>query len=182
MPQIYSDLNVAMTLQAPLQHAFHLTDESFTLLAAQAMADAYQHPSQLGRPSLVTLQGDLGAGKTTLVRAFLRALGWQGAVKSPTYTLVESYELPQGQVVHFDLYRLADAEELENLGVRDYFTADTLCWVEWPERGQQLLPPADLALSLRSDGAEGRWLDIRCHSPVAQQWLLAVRTALETAQ
>jgi tRNA threonylcarbamoyladenosine biosynthesis protein TsaE len=181
MPQIYSDLKGAMTLNAFEQHAFELADESFTVLVAQAMAAAYQQQAPAARPSLVTLQGDLGAGKTTLVRAFLRALGWQGAVKSPTYTLIESYELPQGQVAHFDLYRLSDADELENLGARDYFSATTLCWVEWPERAAMMLPPADLALRLRSNGAHGRWLDMTSHSEAAQQWTNAVRQAMESA-
>jgi tRNA threonylcarbamoyladenosine biosynthesis protein TsaE len=143
------------------------------------MAHAYQHQPELSRVRLVTLQGDLGAGKTTLVRAFLRALGWQGAVKSPTYNLVEQYDLPQGPVVHFDLYRLADAEEFENLGARDYFSPTTLCWVEWPERGQQVLPPADLALTLRSRGLDGRSLDIVCYTERAQPWVHAIRHALE---
>lgn len=109
------------------------------------------------RPGLVLhLSGELGAGKTTLTRGIARGLGHRGAVKSPTYTLVEPYERLAIPLYHFDLYRLGDPGELEFLGLRDYFSGNALVVVEWPQRGAGALPPADLALTLtvRPDGRQ----------------------------
>ena len=97
----------------------------------------------------VYLHGGLGAGKTTLCRGILRAMGHKGAVKSPTFTLVEPYRLAWGQVFHFDLYRLNDPDELEYIGVDDYFTDQNLCLVEWPEKAKDTLPASDLDVELR---------------------------------
>ncbi|MDF9391964.1 MULTISPECIES: tRNA (adenosine(37)-N6)-threonylcarbamoyltransferase complex ATPase subunit type 1 TsaE [Methylococcus] len=131
----------------------YLPDEEATLAFAARLQTA------LPPGYVVFLHGNLGAGKTTLVRGYLRASGYQGTVKSPTYTLVEEYPLGDRTVYHFDLYRLNDPEELEWMGIRDYFRPDSLCFVEWPEKGEGLLPSPDLEVYLEQENT-GRRLRI----------------------
>lgn len=107
------------------------------------------------RASSIWLQGDLGAGKTTLCRGFIHALGYRGRVKSPSYTLLESYPTARFPVHHFDFYRIADSGEVEWIGIRDYFDDEAVCLVEWPERAGRRLPAPALRVALTHDG-DGR--------------------------
>lgn len=116
---------------------------------------------------LVFLQGELGAGKTTWVRGLLRGLHYDGSVKSPTYTLVESYELDPCNVYHFDFYRLDDPDELEHLALRDYLDGRGVCLVEWPERGMGFLPEPDCRVVIEYDN-EGRCLTMNCNTQLGR--------------
>jgi tRNA threonylcarbamoyladenosine biosynthesis protein TsaE len=122
---------------------------------------------------LVFLRGDLGAGKTTFVRGCLRAAGFEGAVKSPTFTLVEGYSLPDRALFHFDLYRLNDPEELEWMGIRDYLRSDATCFIEWPERGRGYLPEADLEIRLSIEAAARR-AELRAHTEQGREILTKI--------
>lgn len=127
---------------------------------ASMLALGEQLVPYLQPPQLVFLHGELGVGKTTLVRGILRALGWQGVVKSPTFTVVEPYDLGDKQLYHFDLYRLTSADELEFIGIRDYFTESSLIFVEWPSRALSCLPEPDVNcyIDMLTHGREVRWL------------------------
>jgi tRNA threonylcarbamoyladenosine biosynthesis protein TsaE len=138
---------------------FVLADESATLALGGRVAGTAQVPQ------VIFLRGDLGAGKTTFSRGFLRGRGHDGSVKSPTYTLVEPYEaVPGGPVFHLDLYRVGDAQELIYLGLGDYLSAQGILLIEWPERAEAQLPPATLDITLTPDGS-GRKAIVRAGNP-----------------
>ena len=127
---------------------------------------------------IIYLEGELGSGKTTLVRGFMRGMGHQGAVKSPTYTLVEPYEFASRHCFHFDLYRVSDPEELEYLGLRDMLERDSVLLVEWPERGEGGLPAADLLIRI-SYRKEGRELHFQPVSEVGIQLIQRINEELQ---
>ena len=130
---------------------------------------------------LVYLEGELGAGKTTLTRGILRAYGHLGAVKSPTYTLVEPYDFGSQRIYHLDLYRLADPEELEYIGGRDLLADDALCIIEWASRGEGWLPPPDLRVVL-TVVANGRVASLDASSEHGKQILEDVQRKLASCQ
>ena len=138
-----------------------LKDEDATIDVGHQLAKC------LSGGAVVFLRGHLGAGKTTLSRGILQGLGHHGAVKSPTYTLVEPYQLSPWMVYHFDLYRLGDPEELEYMGIRDYFSDDSIALIEWDERGAGMLPAADLVVTLVSRSG-GRDLTLQALSPLGE--------------
>ncbi|RON10617.1 tRNA (adenosine(37)-N6)-threonylcarbamoyltransferase complex ATPase subunit type 1 TsaE [Pseudomonas brassicacearum] len=122
---------------------------------------------------IIFLDGDLGAGKTTLSRGIIRGLGHIGAVKSPTFTLVEPYEIGHIRAFHFDLYRLVDPEELEFLGIRDYLEDDALCLIEWPQKGAGFLPKPDLTITI-SPHDSGRSLNLSPQGLRGESWCAAL--------
>ncbi len=156
---------------AGLSGSVYLADEQATESFGRVLALATQREhcndaqenSPLTIGGRIYLSGDLGAGKTTLVRGFMRGYNHQGPVKSPTYTLVEPYESLGCNIYHFDLYRLADPEEVEFLGVWEYFEAGNLCLIEWPEKGKGVLPAADLQIELKTE-SQGRRLSWRSNT------------------
>ena len=140
-----------------------LASEYETLTLGRALA-ALLEPGMT-----VHLRGDLGAGKTTLVRGVLRGLGYEGRVKSPTFTLLEPYNFSRLYLYHFDFYRFLDPQELLDSGFREYFNPQSVCLIEWPEKAPDL-PPADLDIELQVAG-EGRSIAITAHTEVGRRCL-----------
>jgi tRNA threonylcarbamoyladenosine biosynthesis protein TsaE len=146
------------------EQLIELADEAATMALGASLAPA----AAPGR--VLYLSGDLGSGKTTLARGLICALGHAGRVKSPSYTLVEDYELASLHLYHFDFYRFKDKKEWVSSGFREYFGPDALCIVEWPERAAGLLAPADLEIELQFR-TTGRLACLRPQSPAGSDWL-----------
>lgn len=161
-----------------------LEDEAATIKFGQDLARAtyadeletnIQALEGIGRETIgamIHLNGELGEGKTTLTRGIMRGYGYTGAVKSPTYTLVEPYEFEKCHIYHFDLYRLAAPREIEYLGAEDYFESTNICIIEWANRGKSIIPEADILIELKSKGT-GRHLS--CHSYSVKGEIIAKR-------
>ena len=145
--------------------ALFVPDETAMLALGERLAQAIVRNQSKG--CNIYLIGNLGAGKTTLTRGLLHGLGHKGAVKSPTFTLVEPYELGEVRAFHFDLYRLSDPEELEYIGIRDYFAAGHVTLVEWPDKGAGVLPPADITITIQYRD-KGREVSLAAHSVQGQ--------------
>lgn len=144
--------------------SIHLADEKATLSLAQRLA------ARLKPGMVIYLHGDLGAGKTTLVRGVLNALGYAGRVKSPTFTLVEPYHAAELDLRHFDLYRLSDEEEWEAAGFRDEFDGHNIFFIEWPEKALSLIPQADVEISFEILN-QGRKVEIHANTEMGRQCL-----------
>lgn len=153
----------------------HLPAEADTAALGAALAAALC-------PGLVIyLQGDLGAGKTTLVRALLRALGHRGHVKSPTYTLIEPYVVSRLDLYHFDFYRFTSPDEFIDAGLDEYFAGRGVCLVEWPDKAQPYVPPADLDISLTYAGS-GRHAELGARTEAGRRCLSDLKAALQAPQ
>jgi tRNA threonylcarbamoyladenosine biosynthesis protein TsaE len=153
----------------PIVKTLHCRDESGTQRLAETLA-----ASPAVRHAFVELHGELGAGKTTLVRHLLRALGVQGRIKSPTYAVVEPYELPLLHVWHFDFYRFSDPREWEDAGFRDIFASAGLKLAEWPEKAGGLLPRADLVIHLEAQADESRHITLTAQTATGEALLKEV--------
>ena len=151
---------------------YFLADEDATIAIGSALARAVK--TKLKQGIVVFLNGDLGAGKTTLTRGFVRGMGHKGNVKSPTYTLVEPYDLADWHVYHFDLYRLSDPEELEYMGIRDYFEDNCCCFIEWPEKGTGMLAKEDVVINIAYIG-EQRNISLQASTEKGSELLKALK-------
>jgi tRNA threonylcarbamoyladenosine biosynthesis protein TsaE len=160
-----------MTTEPINQMQILLEDEQKMQVFGEKIAQVI---GQINASLLILLNGDLGAGKTTLSRGILNGLGHRGSVKSPTYTLVEPYDLEVGKVFHFDLYRLVDPEELYDIGFNDYLSESQLCMIEWPDKGGSLLPKADISLQINSNGT-GRQVILTAQTSLGSQCVNELR-------
>jgi len=167
---------------------YAIKDESAMMDFAAIFADCLSanKTSNMAKGQVIFLEGDLGAGKTTFVRGFLRKLGYNGAVKSPTFTLVESYSIAkqgvkqevkqdteQFNIFHFDLYRLSDPEELDYMGIEDYFDGEAIVLIEWPAKGQGFLPDADLIFKIAYLG-KGREIVLSSQTDKGKQLMTSI--------
>ncbi len=153
-----------------------LPDEQSTLDAGSAIANLIRGAALFRPPGFqIRLVGDLGAGKTTLVRGVLRGLGYLGRVKSPTYPLLETYHVDSVTVAHFDLYRLEAPSDFAEAGFEEVFAGEGIRFVEWPDRAGSLLPPADWIVTLQAQPPEGRVLDISGLTTVGCDVLAALK-------
>ncbi len=143
--------------------------------AEQTEAFAAKLAMAVSAPCFIALQGELGAGKTTFARGFLQALGHQGKVKSPTYTILEPYQIGELTIYHFDLYRLADPEELELIGAHEMFNEKCINLIEWPEQGEGWLPQMDLWLKIDYSG-QGRRFALSATSQRGELILAGMQT------
>ena len=150
-------------------------DDSATQKVGTALAQT------IVAPSVLTLTGDIGAGKTTLIRAMLRGLGVKGPIKSPTFALVEPYHLKDRSIIHFDLYRLVDPEELMYLGMRDYLEDEAIICIEWPERAGRYCPEADIAARFEIL-SEGRLLKLFAHTASGAKLIHQMRQLLSNKE
>lgn len=145
-------------------------DEQATAGFAQQLAASLIH-QQTGLNACITLDGELGAGKTTFVRHLLQALGVTGRVKSPTYAVVEQYEVHAGHIWHFDFYRFTDPQEWEDAGFRDIFASEGLKLCEWPTNAQGMLPMPDITMFIHVDSADQRHVDLKSHNALGSELL-----------
>lgn len=169
-----TDLMMTAAEHAPIVKTVHWDNEAATVATAQALAQQ----SAL-RDALVTLHGDLGAGKTTFSRYLLTALGVTGRIKSPTYAVVEAYavagpDLPPLNIWHCDFYRFNDPDEWEEAGFRDIFSSAGLKLVEWPDKAGAYLPPADLAFAIESSPSEQRLVTVTAFTATGETLLKAL--------
>ncbi len=147
----------------------YLADENKTKQLAIFMAELVKEDNLFSYGLMIYLKGDLGTGKSFFSRAFIQSFIPEQKVKSPTYTLIESYPVKKGMIQHFDLYRLADPEELEFLAIRDLLEDDFIALVEWPEKGEGVLPKADIVLNLTRSSDTARYLDLVAYSEIGLQ-------------